>query len=130
MEEERNRIKTSLNRLIASEADDAMIGEIYELYAVLWHQGQVAEMGHYWIDVKSDIQSNTWYRYNDQNVTKVCFELELELVNNVALIDKVRGDISGLFDFFLCLSLFVGVQKNKRINKIKEFLSIYWFFHL
>mmetsp|Transcript_1948 Transcript_1948/g.5830 ORF Transcript_1948/g.5830 Transcript_1948/m.5830 type:complete len:500 (-) Transcript_1948:245-1744(-) len=46
---------------------DAEIG-VYELVAVLTHQGRVAESGHY-ISYCKDSKDGTWYKFDDDTVT-------------------------------------------------------------
>lgn len=45
----------------------------YELQAVVVHMGEYG-VGHYYAYVRPDIESNTWYRFNDDKVDEVTFE--------------------------------------------------------
>jgi ubiquitin carboxyl-terminal hydrolase 7 len=45
----------------------------YELQAVIVHMGEF-NVGHYYAYVRPDIESNKWYRFNDDKVDRVEFE--------------------------------------------------------
>mmetsp|Transcript_7052 Transcript_7052/g.15029 ORF Transcript_7052/g.15029 Transcript_7052/m.15029 type:complete len:410 (+) Transcript_7052:101-1330(+) len=45
----------------------------YELQAVIVHMGEYG-VGHYYAYVRPDIESNEWYRFNDDKVDEVTFE--------------------------------------------------------
>lgn len=45
----------------------------YELQSVIIHMGEYG-VGHYYAYVRPDIESNKWYRFNDDNVDEVTFE--------------------------------------------------------
>ena len=49
----------------------------YELQAVIVHVGEYG-IGHYYAYVRPDIDSDEWYRFNDDNVDKVSFEDVIE----------------------------------------------------
>ena len=53
------------------ENEDSKIAE-YKLQAVVVHMGEYG-VGHYYSYVRPDIESNTWYRFNDDNVEEVTF---------------------------------------------------------
>jgi ubiquitin carboxyl-terminal hydrolase 7 len=54
------------------ENDDSKTAE-YELQAVVVHMGEYG-VGHYYAYVRPDIESNIWYRFNDDNVEEVTFK--------------------------------------------------------
>ena len=45
----------------------------YELQSVIVHMGEYG-VGHYYAYVRPDIESDIWYRFNDDNVDQVTFE--------------------------------------------------------
>lgn len=53
-----------------SELYSDMNKEEYRLHSMLVHAGKEAGGGHYWAFIY-DIDSNSWYKYNDTNVIKV-----------------------------------------------------------
>jgi len=46
---------------------------MYDLQSVVIHVGEYGS-GHYYAYVRPDIAKNTWYRFNDDKVTKVSFK--------------------------------------------------------
>ena len=46
---------------------------LYDLQAVVVHAGEYGS-GHYYAYVRPDIRSDDWYRFNDDEVTKVSFQ--------------------------------------------------------
>lgn len=45
----------------------------YELQAIIIHMGEY-DVGHYYAYVRPDIESNKWYRFNDDKVDQVTFD--------------------------------------------------------
>ncbi len=62
---------------ICIDVEDSDPRSEYELQAVIVHVGEYG-IGHYYAYVRPDIDSDEWYRFNDDNVDKVSFEDVIE----------------------------------------------------
>jgi len=58
---------------ICIDVEDSDPRSEYELQAVIVHMGEF-NVGHYYAYVRPDIESNKWYRFNDDKVDRVAFE--------------------------------------------------------
>mmetsp|Transcript_1602 Transcript_1602/g.2281 ORF Transcript_1602/g.2281 Transcript_1602/m.2281 type:complete len:427 (-) Transcript_1602:255-1535(-) len=55
------------------ESSSSMSSCIYDLQSIVVHMGQFG-VGHYYSYVRPDVNSNSWYRFNDDIVTPVSFD--------------------------------------------------------
>lgn len=62
------------NDILAKAEKNENPTSVYELQAVIAHQGANSESGHYQAFVKDPKDDNTWLKYNDDKITKVSKE--------------------------------------------------------
>lgn len=57
-----------MNKFVRSEQTNSANPNIYNLFAVLIHEGQTAYSGHYITLIRKD---NLWFKFNDENVEQL-----------------------------------------------------------
>ena len=63
--------------------------QLYHLFAVLIHEGQTAQSGHYITFIKRE---NIWFKFNDENVEKLKdFNLKIDSDDDLVDCDKKNG---------------------------------------
>eukprot|EP01101_Sappina_pedata_P002182 TRINITY_DN12439_c0_g1_i1.p1 TRINITY_DN12439_c0_g1~~TRINITY_DN12439_c0_g1_i1.p1 ORF type:complete len:1099 (+),score=421.81 TRINITY_DN12439_c0_g1_i1:26-3298(+) len=61
-------VELDLSKYLKDEKDEGLTK--YSLYGVLIHLGNV-NMGHYYAYLRPDLNSNNWYKFDDEKVTRV-----------------------------------------------------------
>ncbi|KXJ21295.1 ubiquitin carboxyl-terminal hydrolase 48 [Exaiptasia diaphana] len=66
----------SLDGFLRNDAKQDTSDAVYDLTAVLMHQGTSAYSGHYVAHIR-DTEANTWYKFNDEDIEKMNNKLKL-----------------------------------------------------
>ncbi|KAI7697433.1 Ubiquitin carboxyl-terminal hydrolase 48 [Sarcoptes scabiei] len=107
--------KLNMKKFLKSDITDEDI--IYHLYAVVIHEGQTANSGHYITYIK---KNNFWFKFNDENVEKLK-DISLKMDNDSEFDGKKNQCEKG---FHRSKNAYILVYRDNRVNEVESPYSL------